>query len=72
MSDNSTTLQAGNRTQEAIAVRAYQLWEARGCPAGSPEEDWYRAEQELRGQSLRLKAQVWARSRGTVYEVKGL
>lgn len=27
---------------------AYQLWEARGYPAGSPDEDWFRAEQELR------------------------
>jgi maltooligosyltrehalose trehalohydrolase len=26
---------------------AYQLWEARGCPTGSPDIDWYRAEQEL-------------------------
>ncbi|MGD1097981.1 MAG: DUF2934 domain-containing protein [Bryobacteraceae bacterium] len=23
------------------------MWQARGCPDGSPEEDWLRAEQEL-------------------------
>jgi len=32
---------------EDIAKLAYALWEARGCPAGSPEEDWFRAEAEL-------------------------
>lgn len=33
----------------AIEVRAYELWCARGCPDGSPELDWYQAEEELRG-----------------------
>ena len=37
--------------QPAIAARAYQLWLARGCPNGSPEEDWFRAEQELQASS---------------------
>jgi hypothetical protein len=32
---------------EAIARLAYSYWEARGCQGGSPEEDWFRAEQEL-------------------------
>ena len=32
---------------EKIAVLAYSLWEARGCPEGSPEADWFQAEQEL-------------------------
>ena len=30
-----------------IADRAYCLWMERGCPAGSSDEDWYRAEVEL-------------------------
>jgi hypothetical protein len=30
-----------------IAGVAYTLWESRGCPIGSPEEDWFKAEQEL-------------------------
>lgn len=33
---------------EEIARKAYALWESRGKPFGSPEEDWYRAMQELR------------------------
>jgi DUF2934 family protein len=35
-------------TQEEIAQLAYSYWEARGFQGGSPEEDWLRAEQELR------------------------
>jgi hypothetical protein len=31
-----------------IARRAYECWNERGCPEGSPEEDWHRAERELR------------------------
>ena len=27
---------------------SYQFWEERGRPLGSPEEDWFRAERELR------------------------
>ncbi len=26
---------------------AYEYWEERGSPFGSPDEDWYRAEKEL-------------------------
>jgi hypothetical protein len=32
---------------EQIAQLAYILWQARGCPEGSPDEDWLRAEQDL-------------------------
>ncbi len=31
-----------------IAALAYSYWEARGCQGGCPEQDWLRAEQELR------------------------
>ena len=33
---------------EEVAAHAYRYWEERGCPDGSPEEDWHRAENELR------------------------
>ena len=36
--------------QEAIALLAYSYWEERGCPNDSPDEDWFRAEAELRNQ----------------------
>jgi hypothetical protein len=37
----------------SIAVLADQLWHARGCPEGSPEIDWFRAEEELSSQSIK-------------------
>ena len=50
-----TRMASGGRAPETaetpaaneIATLAYQLWEARGCPEGSPEEDWLRAERQL-------------------------
>jgi hypothetical protein len=38
-------------SQEEIAALAYSYWEARGCQGGSPEEDWLRAEQEVRAKA---------------------
>lgn len=29
--------------EQDIAALAYRFWQARGCPEGSPEEDWFRA-----------------------------
>jgi hypothetical protein len=34
-----------------IAALAYRYWQARGCPDGSPEDDWFKAEYELRCRS---------------------
>ena len=31
-----------------VEILAYQFWEERGRPSGSPEVDWFRAERELR------------------------
>jgi hypothetical protein len=36
---------------EQIAVRAYQLWEARGRPEGTDRDDWFEAERKLQGQA---------------------
>jgi len=33
---------------DEIAALAYELWQARGCPDGSPEEDWFHAAEALR------------------------
>jgi adenosine deaminase len=33
--------------QQEIAALAYRLWQDRGCPEGSPEQDWSRAVEEL-------------------------
>jgi hypothetical protein len=37
--------------QKEIELRAYYLWENRGCLIGSPEVDWLLAERELQTQS---------------------
>ena len=39
---------AAEPSREEVAKLAYSYWEARGCQGGSEEEDWLRAEIELR------------------------
>ncbi len=43
----------GSIAHEDISTLAYKLWHERGCPAGSAEEDWHRAVEELRGTAHR-------------------
>jgi hypothetical protein len=35
-------------TESEIAVAAYQLWLDNGCPVGSDQEDWFRADPALK------------------------
>lgn len=44
----SPVTMSSNISDEEIRRRAYELYEQRGGNGGSAEEDWYRAEQELR------------------------
>jgi hypothetical protein len=39
---------AHDAQQQDIAALAYELWQGRRCPEGSPEEDWFRAVEQLR------------------------
>jgi hypothetical protein len=39
-----------------IAALAHELWQARGCPDGSPEKDWFEAVKELRSRAARASA----------------
>jgi len=43
-----------NMELKAIAQLAYTYWEERGRPWGSADEDWFRAEQEIK------KSRAWA------------
>jgi hypothetical protein len=43
--------EAINPTREEIARLAEKYWAERGWPEGSPEQDWLRAEQELKAAS---------------------
>ena len=57
MDNNSTQTMAAEEKaaahfQHPLALRrtallAYEFWRARGCPEGSPEQDWYMAEEQL-------------------------
>lgn len=40
-------------SSEDVAAHAYRCWHERGCPDGSPEVDWHRAEEELRNRRFR-------------------
>ena len=37
----------GEVAHEDVASLAYELWETRGCPDGSPDRDWFNATQQL-------------------------
>jgi hypothetical protein len=45
---SSVTADKSEPGHAEIAQLAYSYWEARGCQGGSPEEDWLRAEVEIR------------------------
>ncbi len=36
---------------EDIAALAFELWQSRGCPSGSSDEDWFRASEQLRARA---------------------
>jgi Protein of unknown function (DUF2934) len=38
-------------TESQIAARAYELWQERGRPIGSDQEDWLQAERELKSRN---------------------
>ena len=52
-------------SDDEIARRAYQIWEARGCPPGDGREDWEAAKAELtssrisRNGSTQQRVQSW-------------
>jgi hypothetical protein len=37
---------------DEIAALAHELWQARGCPAGSADEDWFHAVRQLRSRAV--------------------
>ncbi len=51
LADPATMTPSPNAVVDSREVErlAYSYWHARGCPDGSPEEDWLRAEQDLNG-----------------------
>jgi Protein of unknown function (DUF2934) len=39
---------------DQIASLAYEHWQARGCPHGSPQQDWFYAAEDLRSHASAL------------------
>jgi hypothetical protein len=54
----------GPENQEEIVALAHALWQARGCPIGSPEEDWFQAQRALAERSEANKP-ILARQSGS-------
>jgi hypothetical protein len=50
--ENELEAHVRNANESLIRIRAYERWEARGCPDGSDQEDWLAAEQELSHQTV--------------------
>ncbi len=38
-------------SHDDIVALAHKLWQERGCPEGSPDEDWFHAAEQLRAKS---------------------
>jgi hypothetical protein len=51
---------------EQIALRAYQAWEERGRPWGTPDIDWFRAERDLSSSESESTLSKVAREVGSV------
>ena len=59
MRDHTNEEMANEKTAidpRRTAILAEEFWRARGCPEGSPDEDWFLAEEQLRHQ-MDLSAQ---------------
>jgi hypothetical protein len=50
--------------QDRVAKLAHALWQSRGCPMGSPEQDWIEAERQLRT-AAQLERQLAGRDKET-------
>jgi Protein of unknown function (DUF2934) len=48
-------MQSENRSM-SIGELAYLLWQARGCPEGTAEQDWLDAERQLRAKQAKATA----------------
>ena len=60
----STPLAKARPSNGDIALLAYALWQERGCPEGSSEEDWFRGEAGIRRQGagrIALRSQMMHR-----------
>ncbi len=52
--DTETQRKMQSQWQQDIANLAYSLWQQRGCPQGSSEQDWIEAERKLQNEQTIL------------------
>ncbi len=57
--------------RERIAMRAYERWVGRGCPAGTDVQDWIEAEAELKAEVAKTGRVVEQRAGSTVAKPSG-
>ncbi len=50
---------------DEVESLAYKFWEERGAPFGTPEVDWFRAEEELRAASNDTPLSILAKTIGS-------
>ncbi len=55
LSDNQAILGV---TDDLIAKRAYELWQARGCPQGDGSDDWQLAKRQLLAETRRRQRPI--------------
>ena len=57
-------------SQDDIARRAYEIWQARGCPDGDGSQDWRTAEAELIAARVRRNGSTQGRLRSLLGRVR--
>jgi Protein of unknown function (DUF2934) len=51
MLNESTLFRQGEPSDDDLIRLAYEYWQERGCPDGSPELDWLKAEETFRARN---------------------
>ena len=49
--ESPSTKTVVEENEQGVAALAYLFWQERGCPIGSDQEDWFRAEETLKKRS---------------------
>ena len=49
--EQTITAYAFDLDDHDVAALAFDLWQARGCPIGSPDEDWFHAVELLQSKA---------------------
>jgi len=57
-------------SEDEIARRAYEIWQARGCPASDGREDWHTARAQLMAERVRRNGSTQARVQSWLSRVR--